>query len=347
MDPRTETYRRNQVILVELLLLALLVSFCSLVVRSTYFRTDPELFGTAIMVDLTLTASVCHWLLGIRLAGLPRWTLVPMLALGLAIGRALLPADLANVGTFSLVAVAVVECSALLLAVFNIRKIARVVRVARRTGSNGFDALEGALLALAPSAPGFVSYARFELQIWTMCFAGWLFARRPADGPGVFTHHKQPHWFTLVGVLMFLVVIEGVVAHVLLDAYHFTRTKWIFAAMSGYALVWLFGDLQALRVYRSSIRARNDEVVLDLRIGARGHATIPVRNIASVEVGTWDKASPDEALFVLFGKPNVKLSFHVPTAYKPAIGAEQRVRTLLTQIDEPERFKRQLDDRVA
>lgn len=342
MDPRTETYRRNQVILAELVLLALLFVFCSLVVRSTYFEVNPELLGSAIMVDLTFTASVCHWLLGIRLAGLPRWTFVPVLAIGLGIGRVLLPASLANVGKFSLVAVALVECSALLLAVVNIRKIARAVRVARRAGGNGFDALEGALLTLAPSAPGFVSYARFELQIWTMCFAGWLFARRPADGPGVFTHHKQPHWFALVGVLMFLVVVEGVVAHVLLDAYHFTTTKWIFAAMSGYALVWLLGDLQALRVYRSSIRARNDEVILDLRIGARGHATILVHNIASVEIGAWEKAGPDEELFVLFGKANVKLSFHAPNAYKPAIGGEKRIRTLLTQIDDPERFRDEL-----
>lgn len=339
MDERVRADRRNQFVFLELVLLAVLVAFCCGMARSFYFRAEPELIGTAIMVDLTFTASLCHWLLGIRLAGLPRWTLVPVLALGLAIGRALLPADLANVGTFSIVAVALVESSALLLAILNIRKIVRAVRAARRVGVNGFDALERALSSLVPSAPGFVSYVRFELQIWTMCFVGWSFARRPADGPGVFTHHKERHWFALAGVLMFLVVVEGAVVHVLLDAYHVTTAKWIFAAMSGYALVWVFGDLQALRVYRSSISTRDGEPVLELRIGARGHATIPVRNIASVEVGSWDDAGPDEDLLVLFGKPNVKLSLHAPNAYKPAIGGEKRVRTLLTQIDDAEGFR--------
>ncbi|HTU64256.1 MAG TPA: hypothetical protein VMF89_37580 [Polyangiales bacterium] len=339
MEPRTHTYRRNQAILLELSLLALLGLFCLLMARSTYFRAEPEVIGTAIMVDLTFTAALCHWLLGIRLAGLPHWTIVPVLALGLSLGRALLPADLANVGAYSLVAVAVIEGSAMLFAIFNLRKIVRAVRAARRQGVNGFDALEAALLSLMPSAPLFVSYARFELQVWTMCFAGWFFARRPADGARVFTHHKEPHWFALVGVLLFLVVVEAVVVHVLLQAYHFTTAKWIFAALSGYALVWLLGDLQALRVYRSSIRTRAGEPVLELRIGARGHATIPVRNIAKVEVGAWDKAGPDEALFVLFGKANVKLSLHAPSAFKPAIGGEQRVRTLLTQIDDAEGFR--------
>jgi hypothetical protein len=339
MDEQVRVERRNQVVFLELLLLAVLVAFCCAMARSVYFRAEPELIGTAIMVDLTFTAALCHGLLGIRLAGLPRWTVLPVLALGLGIGRALLPADLANVGTFSIVALALVESSALLLAIFNIRKIVQAVRAERRLGVNGFDALERALLSLLPSAPGLVSYARFELQIWTMCFVGWSFARRPANGPGVFTHHKGPHWYALAGVLMFLVVVEGAVVHVLLDAYHFTTAKWILAAMSGYALVWLLGDLQALRVYRSAIRTRDGEPVLELRLGARGYATIPVRNIASVEIGSWDKAERDEELLVLFGKPNVKLCLHAPNAYKPAIGGEKRVRTLLTQIDDAEGFR--------
>jgi len=327
--------RRKQVLVSELLLLTALITFCFFMARSTYLRADPQLIGTAIMIDLTFTASLCHWLLGIRLGGLPRWTLVPTFALGLAVGRALLPASIANTGAFSLVAIAVLECSALLVATVNLRKIARSVAAARRAGDNTFDALEAALLALAPSVPGLASYARFELQIWTMCCAGWFMTPRPAPGPGVFTHHKEPHWFALVGVLAFMVTVEGILAHVLLEAYHFTTTKWIFAASSGYALVWLFGDLQALRVYRSAIRGHT----LELRIGARGHATIALRNIASVELGAWAEADADEALFVLFGKANVKLSFHEPNTYKPAFSGAKRVRALLVQIDEPERFR--------
>ena len=339
MDERASLYRRNQILVVELLLLASLVAFSCVMSRSAYIQAEPALIGNAIMVDLTFTATLCHYLLGIRLAGLPAWTAIPVLASGLGIGRMLLPSELAQTGTFSLIAIALMECSALLFAGVNVRKLARAVRAARRAGEDGFDALEGALLSLMPSAPWLVSYARFELQIWTMCFAGWSFARRPADGPGVFTHHREPHWFAIVGVFLFLVMVEALVVHVLLHTYHFNTAKWIFAAMSGYALVWLLGDLQALRVYRSSIRTRDGGPILELRIGARGHATIPVRNIASVEVGSWEKAGPDEELFVLFGKANVKLSLHAPNAYKPAIGGEKHVTTLLTQIDDAEGFR--------
>jgi hypothetical protein len=347
MNERAGVYRRNHVIVVELSLLAALVSFCWMMARSSYFEAQPELIGNAIMVDLTFSAALCHWLLGIRLGGLAHWTTIPVLAAGLAIGRALLPSAIANTGAFTVVALALIETSALLLAIANIRKITRALREAKRAGIDRFDALEAALLALAPSAPGLVSYARFEVQIWTMALLGWFFAPRPPAGSGVFTHHKQPHWFALVGIFAFLVVVEGVLAHWLLHTYHFTTAKWIFAAMSCYAIVWLLGDVQALRVYRSSIRTLNGEPTLELRIGARGHAYIPVQNIASIELGTWQSPGPDEELFVLFGKPNVRLAFREPNAYKPAIGGEKRIRTLLTQIDDPERFKRELEQLSA
>lgn len=309
--------------------------------RSSYMSTDPQLFGTAIMIDLTLTAAACHWFLGIRRPGLPRWSVVPLLAIGLGFGRVLFPADIARTGTFSLVAIALVECAALLVAAANLRKIVRTVRLQRAAGINGFDALEAALCALAPSAPWFASYARFELQIWSMCFAGWFVSPRPPRGPGVFTHHKEPHWFALVGVFAFLVAVEAVLAHLLLGAYHFTTAKWVFAASSVYALIWMFGDMQALRVYRSLLEGHT----LHLRMGARGHATIPLRNIASIELGSWDKAGPDEALCVVFGSANVKLTFREPNAFKPAFGAEQHVRTLLLQIDDPLRLKHMVEHR--
>ena len=338
LEPRLKT----TAICGEVVLLAALVVFAWQVARSALLESHPQLFGYAIMVDLTATASVCHWLLGIRLGGLPRWTFIPLIALGLALSRALLPADVGATGTFALVALAVVECSALVLLVVNLRKITREVRVARASGTNGFDALEAALLQLAPSSPRLVAYARFELQLWTMFVLGWFWKRRPADGPHVFTHHKARSWFAIVGLLAFLVVVEAAALHWILHAHPFTATKWIALALSFYGFIWLIGDLQALRVYRSSICEKNGQLVMDLRMGARGHADIPLSNIACVETGAWEHAGTGEELLVLYGHANVKLSFHAPNLYKPMFGGAKHIRALLTQFDDPEALKRAL-----
>lgn len=333
--------RSNAVILAELPLLLGIVGFTWFVTKSAVFQAEPRVFGIAVTVDLTVTASVCHWLLGIRLGGLPCWTVVPLSAAGFAVSRALLPADFEDSEAVAAVVVALIEGSALLLLVLNVRSIARDVRTDTAVGVNGFDALENALLKLAPSMPRLAAYARFELQLWTMFVFGWFLKRRPPDGPDVFTHHKRSRWFVLLGFFAFLTVIEAGAMHWVLHSYHFDTTKWIATAFSGYAFVWLLGDLQALRVYRSSLQTKNGERFLDLRIGARGHATIALSNIASVEIGERDRAiGGDEALFVLYGNANVRLSFRRPNNFKPMLGAERQVRALLTQVDDPQEFKR-------
>lgn len=338
LEPRI----RTAAICSEVVLLAALVVFTWQVARSALLEAHPQLFGYAILVDLTFTASVCHWLLGIRLAGLPRWTFIPLVALGLALSRALLPADVGATGPVALVALAVVEGSALVLLAVNLRKITREVRAARARGTNGFDALEAALLQLAPSSPRLVAYARFEIQLWTMFVLGWFWRRRPADGRHVFTHHKANSWFAIVGLIAFLVVVEAAAVHWILHTYHFTAAKWIASASSFYAFVWLIGDLQALRVYRSSLREKDGQLVLDLRMGARGHADIALSNIAGVETGAWEQAGTGEERLVLCGPANVKLSFHAPNLYKPMFGGAKQIRALLSQIDDPEAFKRAL-----
>jgi hypothetical protein len=333
--------RRNVAISIELPLLAALAAFCWWAARSQLLQREPELISLAIMFDLTVTASCCHWLLGIRRAALPLWTFLPLLAGGLALSDVLLPDSAGDAATLALLGVAVVECTALTFAAVKLRKIVHAFRAERRAGSERFDAFERALLTAAPSAPWLASYARFELQVWTMFAIGWFLEKRPADGSNVFTHHRASSWSTIIGVLVFMTVVEGAVLHCVLHMYHFTTIKWIMSGLSFYAVVWLLGDLQALRVYRSSLHNRRGVPTLDLRMGARGHAQIPLRNISSVEVGSWDPTA-GEARLVLHGKANVKLSFHAPNAFKPMFGAEQQVRSLLTQVDDPDEFARAL-----
>lgn len=329
---------RSTALVFELLLLSALVVFTSWVARSSLMAAQPQLIGHAIMVDLTFTAGVCHWLLGVRIAGLPRWTFVPLLAAGLALSKWFVPTGAADTTAFAIIVAAVVESSALVLLLLNVRRITREVRAARRSGVNGFDAVEASLLRLAPSVPWLVSYARFELQLWSMFCFGWFLRPRPADGPDVFTHHKTTHWFGVVGVIAFLALMEAIVLHIALDALRYEIAKWVMSALSAYGLIWILGDMQALRVYRSAIVSDT----LLLRVGARGHAEIPLSNLKDVELGTWSAAGPDEALLVLSGKANVRLTFHAPNTYKPALGAQRCVRALLTQIDNPEALRNAL-----
>jgi len=174
-------------LLIELSLLVALLVFTWLVASSVLFQSAPELFGYAIMVDLTLTASACHEWLGIRRGGLPRWTFIPLIAVGLAISRVLVPDAVRGTGVVAPTAVALVECSVLVVLAIHVHKITRHVRAARAAGTDSFDALEVALLEPAPFSPRSAAHARLERQLWTLFLLGWFWKRRPADGPDVFT----------------------------------------------------------------------------------------------------------------------------------------------------------------
>lgn len=327
---------------IEVMVLGALVLLSWRVVNSEVVALQPELVGAAVLLDMTLTAALCHYLLGVRLGGLLAWTIIPVMVLGVITTRLLLPPHIGRGGVLPLAGAALVECSVLVLVMFRIRTIRRAFVEAKRGGAETFDALECGFLALAPSMPVLAAWARLELQLWSLFFVGWAFKPRPTRGSHQFTHHRQSHWFTILGVLLFLVLIEGALVHWWLHTSGHTVAKWILFAVHAYGVVWLVGDMQATRLYRSAIVTRNGEPILDVRIGLRGSAQVPLPHIGEVTVGSWNKAGEGEGegLIALQGTANVKLSLAEPGSYKPVLGASRSVRALLLHVDEPDAFKR-------
>ncbi len=303
--------------------------------------------GYAILLNLTLGTALCHWLIGVRLGGAPAWTLIPLLAIGLALGRLLLPAEIASTGTLPLVALALVEGAVLVLVVVRLRAIIRAYRLAKRAGAESFDALEMGVLELAPQAPGVAAWVRLELQLWALMLVGWFFKPMPADAPKVFTHHRESGWFGFVGVLCFVLLIEGALVHWWLHASGYIVAKWVLFALHVYTFVWLIGDAQAIRIYRSSLRKLGDHWFLFLSVGLRQRARIAVSDVAEVTTGGSDKAGEGELLAVVQGAANVRLAFRTPANVRPMLGAAKPTQSLLLQVDEPEDFRAALSSRLT
>jgi len=347
MRDRAGSSGRGAILGVEVAILIGLVLVSWGVVNSTLMTLQPGFVAVAVLVDMTLTAAVCHYLLGVRLGGLLAWTIIPVMILGVITSRLLLPAHIGGDGVLPLVGVAIIECTVLLLVVLRIRTIRRGYLAATRAGAEGFDALEAGFLALAPSMPLLAAWARLEAQLWSLFFVGWAFKRRPAEGPNVFTHHRQSHWFTILGVLLFLVLMEGGLVHWWLHSSGHTVAKWVVFALHFYGVVWLVGDMQAARLYRSSLVINDGVRALDVRIGLRGSARVPLSNIAGITIGSWDRAGEGEGLIALQGTANVKLSFTECNVYKPVLGAPKFVGSLLIYVDEPDGFKQMLQRSAA
>ncbi len=307
-------------------LLALLYATALLVVQLPVFAAHPELLGSAMAVDLVLTAALVHWFLGHR-AGIPRWT-VPLVAVAGAITvRQLVPAA----GSLSVLVglVALVELGTGLFALGRIGRVRAAYREAREQGLTPWDALEEGLSEGLESR-ALARAGRSEAELMVLGCIG-PFRRTPEHG---FAVHRPQDWAVIIGVLGFLSLPELVVLHVLLASWVSEPLAWIVSASSMYGMVWLWGDAQAMRLYPTTI----DPSTLHLRVGRRWHAQIPRDRIEAVEL--IDGSAEDEDALNLShqGPPNVRVRLGEPVDVLGLFGRSKSTRCLQLRLDDPHGF---------
>jgi hypothetical protein len=310
----------------------------SLAVASSELMTaSPQLVGTAVLLDLVVSAVLCHWLLGVRLGGVPAWTLVPLAGAGATLGHLILPPGVVADGGVALTLVAAVEGAALLLVVARIRTVVAGYRAERRRGADAFSALEAGLLALGAYAAPVARWARLELELWCFAFFGWFARVRVPAGAAAFSHHREPGWSALAAVLTLLVLVEGALAHLWLASAGFVALKWLALAVHAYGLIWLWGDAHALRLRRTLLHTAG-EPCLELCIGVRARARLAPSDITEVRAGSWDAAAGGEQMLRISGPANLRITFRQDVCFHLALRAPVGVRVLLLQVDEPGRL---------
>ena len=324
--------------------LAALFGASLLVASSSLMVQAPELIAGAITIDLVLTSAVCHWLVAVRWGGSSAWTTVPVAAAGLSFSRVILPGDIRSAGLLPWLAIVLVEAAALVLLVLRARTVASSFRVARANGAERLDAFEAGLLALGPFTAPLARWTRLELAVWGFFIAGWFMRPRVCPRGLVFSHHRDAGWSAIAGALAMLVMVEGAVVHLALDQAGYSRSVWVAFALHVYGLVWVIGDALALRVLRTYLPepSRGDDAVLELRVGLRARASIPIGAIVHVGTGSWEAAGPEERLVSVAGPANVRIALSRPTALRGMLGAPVATTAILLRVDEPGRFTRAL-----
>lgn len=334
----------------DVLCLLAVYGFALAVVRSFLMEQSPQLVGTAVFLDLVVTTGVCHWLLGVRLGGLPLWTVIPVTGAGSGLSQLILPASVVERGMLPLALAGAVEGAVLLLVAVRIRTVARGFRAARREGAEVFAALEAGLLSLGAYAAPVARWARLELEVWFFAFTGWLSKTRVPAGAAVFSHHREVGWSAIAAVLALLMVIEGALVHLWLDSAGFGLLKWLVFSAHVYGLIWLLGDAHALRLRRTLLHSgpagSGVGPVLDVRVGLRARGRFALSEMAEVRAGTWDQAQPGEQLLRVSGPANLRIAFRADVELAPALRAPVRLRALLLQVDEPARLAAALTEQM-
>jgi hypothetical protein len=285
----------------------------------------PPLIGSALAIDLTVTAGLIVYALAVRPGLLPATVLGPVLIAGAAVAHWALPATPVTAAVGAAIGVLEVVLVASLL-----RRVARIARRARARGADValLDALEDGLRDLLPRRAAAI--VATEVAIVVHAVTGW---RRPRLAPGQFTVHRDKDWSLFAGVLIALTVVETVGLHLVI-APHNTVLAWVLTGLSAYSALWLLGDAQALR--HTGVRISDSH--LHLAVGLRWRAEIPWSAVTAVE--RIETRPPRAAGTVDASILEATTAFHLdpPVLVRGPLGIERRAHLLVTTIDDADRF---------
>ncbi|HEY6178198.1 MAG TPA: hypothetical protein VIX73_27265 [Kofleriaceae bacterium] len=288
------------------------------IVGSAMFARAPGVIGLAATFDLTVSATLIMWWLGVRRGGMPWWFVVATLSWGVAMARAHVPH--APLGVL-VVAGGVLEVATVSWIAIRLRRTVRGARAAHDAGPIG--ALAAGLSAARMPARVAEILATELVAMW-FAVTGWF--RRPRAGFAM----RSTGWMLFAGVMGFLIIVETAAAHIALVMWK-PWIAWVSTVSSAYALVWLAGDAQLIRLYPIAIAGG----ALRVRVGIRWRATIALSDIASV---TESRSVPQGALSVAVLEPTVLVTLRTPVEVVGLLGRRRRADRIAMTIDEPAAF---------
>jgi hypothetical protein len=288
------------------------------IVGSAMFARAPGVIGLAATFDLTVSATLIMWWLGVRRGGAPWWFAVATLSWGVAMARAHVPH--APLGVL-VVAGGVLEVATVSWIAIRLRRTVRGARAAHDAGPIG--ALAAGLSAARMPARVAEILATELVAMW-FAVTGWF--RRPRAGFAM----RSTGWMLFAGVMGFLIIVETAAAHIALVMWK-PWIAWVSTVSSAYALVWLAGDAQLIRLYPIAIAGG----ALRVRVGIRWRATIALSDIASV---TESRSVPQGALSVAVLEPTVLVTLRTPVEVVGLLGRRRRADRIAMTIDEPAAF---------
>ena len=330
--------------------LAFLLSAAALVTAQFLIRPwvgrieESEILALGMALDLVVGLPALYYLLLVRPRRVPPLTLVPVALLSFLLASRILPQ--AHQGALDALRWLVVplELGGLGWIAYQARRVVSEVRRGGETGDLDVpEALQVAAARILPAPAARI--LAYEASILYFALLAWR--RRPPEDapPRAFTVYRESGYIAVVLGLLIAVVVELVAIHVLLTRFWSPTAAWVASALSLYGLLWILGDLQALRHRRTRLGTHH----LDLRVGLRWQAKIPNEDIESLRSLSFLEASkaerpPGLLEAVAAGSPRFELRLRRPVTAVGPYGFTKETTCLRISVDHGDLFARRLEE---
>ncbi len=296
------------------------------IVRSSHFAGNAELLSLALTIDLAVLIPALFYLI-MRRGGISALSVIPVFVVAIVLATLIIPPE--HHRYLDLVKLALVPLELFVVAWIAYRAFLIMRDQSRSVNPDFVDSIRTVLQRQI--RPGFVSSLfASEISMFYYAFCGWGRPAQAGASDGAFTYHKKSGYAAVVWVFVFLILMEAVVIHLVLQRWSVVAA-WVLTILSIYGLLFILADLNAVRLRPILV----DDEFLYLRIGLRWNAKIHRRSIAGVRTIRSVDGDAENLNAALLGFPNVEIRFEEPQEIVGLYGFTKRVPGVSVAVDEP------------
>lgn len=328
--------------LLPFFLLALaIVTATWLVINSATFAERPDLMAMASTIDLTLIIPLIYFLC-IRRSSIPKVTVLPVFVLSMVLASQLIPSDYQQTLTYIQYLVPLIELFVIGFIIYNVRKTVKAYDQEKKGKKRqGFLETVSEATEKAYGEGVFANVFATEISVFHYAIIGWNSQIEAPKGER-FTYHKESGYFAFLGVVLFALVAETAIFHLLLMQWS-NVAAWILTGLSIYSVFFVLGDFNAIR--KRPMYFREDGLMV--RIGLRWRVFIPFSEVESVELRIPDKNKEEFANFIVVGEANTLINLRSEVTAKGLYGFKKTFSKLALNMDDRQDFQRQLTEKIS
>ncbi len=335
-----KTLNLQQSLLIFGLPLLVMLSMVALV-QTDLFLHAPANLSTAITLDLLLTSPLLYLLL-IRKTNISKTTVLPFFIAGLVIASFIIPEDQQTVlSQFKHFVLPVVELSVVVTIFIKVRQTVKEYKLKKKATPDFFSAIRMAAKEILPQR--IVGPFITEIAVFYYCFVNWK--KRPLQS-NEFSIHKKSGMGMVLGVFIFVILVEAGAVHMMLHKMWSPTAAWILTGLSLYTALQVLGIIRSIPHRPLAI----EDQQLVLRFGILSETTIPLEIIESVECSRKRIDKKDGAIKLStlddLESHNTIIYLKQEHVLEGFYGIKKRFKTIALHVDDKQAFKTSLDEAV-
>lgn len=298
--------------------------------QSPIFDAHPNQLSFAVTIDLLITIPFIYFLI-IRKKSIPKTTVVLAIGIGVLIASIILPkTHQAPLSFVKLWILPFVELFVVIYVIYSVRKSVKAFKKAKIGHYDFFTNLKNALGGIMPKK--MVGFIAMEIGAFYYAFLSWKKHQFIANE---YSYHKESGTRAVLLVSLFLIAIETVVFHILLQNWSLIFA-WVLSILSVYSGFQILGILKSLSQRPITIQQHK----INLRYGIIAEGEIPIQQIKSIREfkGEITDNQKDIQSFSPFGNlegHNVLIELYEPFYYHAFYGFKKKGKNIAFFIDDP------------